>query len=394
MNLHRKQLQAALRILAPITGQRGTLPTLSHVRLTSTGSRVRIQATDLDTVATVTLAAVDGSDSPFDVVLPAKALAAAAKGSAKGAGTITVDGNRIGAGTIAGLPLEDWPSVVEPVAPVHTAAAPGTDFDARTLLESLAVVEHAISVDETRYHLNGAYIDPRGFVVATDGHRLTRAPLGFSFGADRETGDCEAADPEAGVILPHVAVTVALAAAKKITCATVRVGACGGTRTTGHGIARARGKVTLAISRADGLDVEITTLGIDGDFPEYDRVIPSWIDARGWDGLHPATELDAATVLTALAELEPYRNARRELGVEASLNGALRMRAVHPDVGEGIATVPTPNECPEVTFGVNADYVRDAMTLGDRLEFHVRDGLTQMAFRCGERLSVVMPMRV
>lgn len=384
MNLNRKQLQAALRILAPLTGQRHTLPTLTHVRLTSSGSRLRIQATDLETVATVTLASVDGYDAPFDVLLPAKALAAAAKGSAKGAGTIAVDGNRVGAGTIAGLPIADWPNVVEPVAPAYTAAAPSTDFDARPMLESLAVVEHAISTDETRYHPNGAYIDPRGFVVATDGHRLTRAPLGFSFGAD----------PEAGVILPHVAVTVALAAAKKITAAVVRVGTCGDTRTTGHGIAKARGKVTLSITRADGLDVEITALGIDGDFPEYDRVLPAWIDAHGWAGLHAATELDASTVLTALAELEPYRNTRRELSVEASLNSTLRLRAVHPDVGEGIATVPTPNECPEVTFGVNADYVRDAMTLGDRLEFHVRDGLTQMVFRCGDRLSVVMPMRV
>lgn len=385
MNLNRKQLQAALRILAPLTGQRHTLPTLTHVRLTSSGSRLRIQATDLETVATVTLASVDGYDAPFDVLLPAKALAAAAKGSAKGAGTIAVDGNRVGAGTIAGLPIADWPNVVEPVAPAYTAAAPSTDFDARPMLESLAVVEHAISTDETRYHLNGAYIDPRGFVVATDGHRLTRAPLGFSFGSDRE----------AGVILPHVAVTVSLAAAKKVAAATVRVGTCGDTRTTCHGVARARGKVTLAISRADGLDVEITTLGIDGDFPEYDRVIPSWIDARGWDGLHAATELDAPAVLTALVDLEPYRNREnRTLGVEATLNGCLRLRAVNPGVGEGIATVPTSNECPEITVGVNADYVRDAMAIGDRLEFHVRDGLTQMAFRCGERLAVVMPMRV
>lgn len=381
MNLNRKQLQSALRILAPLTGQRHTLPALTHVRLTSSSSRLRIQATDLETVATVTLAAVGGYDAPFDVLLPAKALAAAAKGT----GTIAVDGNRVGAGTIAGLPLEDWPTVVEPVALAHAAAAPGTDFDARTLIESLAVVEHAISVDETSYHLNGAYLDPRGFVVATDGHRLTRAPLGFSFGADRE----------AGVILPHVAVTVALAAAKKITSASVRVGTCGDTRTTGHGIAKARGKVTLGIARADGLDVELTALGIDGDFPEYDRVIPSWIDARGWAGLHAATELDASTVLTAIADLEPYRNReKRTLGVEATLSGCLRLRAVHPDIGEGIAEVPTSNECPEITFGVNADYVRDAMTLGDRLEFHVRDGLTQMVFRCGDRLSVVMPMLV
>jgi len=381
MNLHRKQLQAALRILAPITGQRGTLPTLSHVRLTSTGSRVRIQATDLDTVATVTLAAVDGYDSPFDVVLPAKALAAAAKGS----GTIAVDGNRVGAGTIAGLPVENWPAVAEPVPHAYTAAAPATEFAARTLLESLAVVEHAISRDETRYHLNGPYIDPRGFVVATDGHRLTRAPLGFSYGADSE----------AGVIVPQVAVTVALAAAKKATATNVRIGTCGDTRTTGHGVARVRGKVTLAISRADGLEIEITTLGIDGDFPDYDRVFPRWIDRDGWGDLHAATELDASTVLTAIADLEPYRNReKRTLGVEATLNGCLRLRAVHPDIGEGIAEVPTSNECPEITFGVNADYVRDAMTLGDRLEFHVRDGLTQMVFRCGDRLSVVMPMRV
>lgn len=371
MKIDRKQITAALRVLAPLTRHRHTMPVLSHVRLTSTGSRLQVQATDLETVATVHLRAVDGYDAPFDVVLPAKSLTAAAKG----AGALEIDGTRVGAGTLASLPVEDWPAVA--------ARCEFADHAATQWLEAVGVVEHAMSTDETRCHLNGVYLDPRGYAVATDGHRLARAASGVVFGDD----------PTAGVILPRVAVDVMLAAAKRATVATVRIGACGDTRTDGHGIARARGKVTLRVERGDGLAIEVTSLGIDGDFPEYDRVIPR-LDGDGWESLHAATVLDSAAVTAALADLAPYRGDKRVLQVAAKLNGALELRSIHPDVGEGMVTVPTPSECPDVEFGVNGDYLRDAMTLGERVEFRVRCGTEPLVFRCGERLAVVMPMRV
>lgn len=185
-------------------------------------------------------------------------------------------------------------------------------------------------------------------------------------------------------------------AAKKATGSRVRIGTCGDTRTTGSGIARARGMLTLDVTRADGLTVEITSLGIDGEFPEYDRVIPRYAHENpsgGWDDLHAATQLDSAATLAAIAELAPYLN-RDHVGLKLTVNGCLRLEATHPDVGTGSVEVPTLGECPEITVRVNAGYLRDALSIGPVVHLMLRDGLTQFVFQAGEWLAVVMPMRV
>jgi DNA polymerase III sliding clamp (beta) subunit (PCNA family) len=52
---------------------------------------------------------------------------------------------------------------------------PGLDLPSAGL-ENIALLKHASSRDETRYVLNGIFLSPEGWAVATDGRRLASAP--------------------------------------------------------------------------------------------------------------------------------------------------------------------------------------------------------------------------
>ena len=91
------------------------------------------------------------------------------------------------------------------------------------------------STEQVRYYLNGVYVDPKGFLVSTDGHRLFCAQI-----------DLEGQSPFEGWIIPREAIKQAL---------------------TGH--------------KGDTIEVTQTRVGVvsckpvDGSYPDWRRVLPS-----------------------------------------------------------------------------------------------------------------------
>jgi DNA polymerase-3 subunit beta len=98
------------------------------------------------------------------------------------------------------------------------------------------------STDHHRYYINGVFVDPRGYLVATDGHRLFAAQL--ELGSEPIPAD--------GVIIPNAAIKKALTGIKP-----------------GRGF--------------DGVLIELTAdrLGdtiyqpVDGTYPDWKRVVPT-----------------------------------------------------------------------------------------------------------------------
>jgi hypothetical protein len=90
------------------------------------------------------------------------------------------------------------------------------------------------STEQVRYYLNGAYVDPKGFIVATDGHR--------AFVARIDLPDVPAFD---GWIIPRDAIKRALTGYKADT-------------------------ITIAPDRVG----DISCRPIDGAYPDWRRVVP------------------------------------------------------------------------------------------------------------------------
>ena len=149
--------------------------------------------------------------------------------------------------TLQALPREDFPAMAQDEMPVAFALPVG---DLRRLIDK---TRFAISVEETRYYLNGIYLhvleEGGGHLlraVATDGHRMARVDMAQPVGADAMPA----------VIIPRKTV----GEVQKL-------------------LEEAEGEVSLQVSDTKinfaFAEIVLTSKLIDGKFPDYTRVIPS-----------------------------------------------------------------------------------------------------------------------
>ena len=113
-------------------------------------------------------------------------------------------------------------------------------------MDSLKWVSKAMSTEETRYYLNGVYVDQDCF-VATDGHRLHMLKIKSEW-IGSHTG---------GFIIPRKAFNLFISAMKesKANKAIIKI---------------REGNTQFIIGKTT-----ITTKNVDGTYPDYNRVIPS-----------------------------------------------------------------------------------------------------------------------
>jgi DNA polymerase-3 subunit beta len=188
-----ESLSKALRLLCRITDRRGTIPILAHVLIVASGDTLDMTATDLDRELTLTVEApgVGEWQATADAHALAKLLGKA-KGPVSLAGEVTdhrrgaqndeskpfctriMVGGAVNA-TLAGLPPADFPRVkADTLKGLHKVAVTPAQ-----LVDGFSFARPAISTEETRYYLNGAYVHQviedgrrRVRIVATDGSRL------------------------------------------------------------------------------------------------------------------------------------------------------------------------------------------------------------------------------
>ncbi len=265
---------------------------------------------------------------------------------------------------IAGLPAQDFPTVPSMEDAVYRTVPE------RLLRRLLGLVDYAISTDETRYHLNGVFVESRNTenvdevrFVATDGHRLSMATA--------TSADLGGLKLDEGVILPRKAV----AELRKLLDGDQTVEVAFGKN---HASVRKRG-------------LSMLFQYVDGEFPEYERVIP-----RG--EMHRST-VKKAHFLRALQRVSLV-SADRSHGAKIELRpGELRLSANHPDIGEAVETLEVAYEGDELAIGFNATYLLDVFRVleSEDVELEIKDGLSQGAIRekGNDRfLAIVMPMRI
>lgn len=373
-----RDLKAALRILGKTIERRNKFPILGHILATPSARGVRLSGTDLDICATADVAAEGVADGFFPAI-PFAQLAAAVKAfpnesralfKVADESAVTVECGRT-ALTLQCLPRADFPRLE--LEKTHVVGMP-----AAALRRLFGAVAFAMSQEETRYYLNGAYLHPvkgRALIraAATDGHRLASEDLEFS-----ETFGDGATFP--GTIVPAKTVRIIVdalkPAAKEMQSAIV---------TFYKG-----GRIGFA---APG--VEIVSKSIDGTFPDYERVIPKDNPRLiAFDGRQLA---DMAKRLGAMS-------ADRTRSIKLSLNGALVGEVNNPELGKASQTMALDRHDfggggPEMAIGFNAAYICDAMEAFDcgPVEMRLRDPASPVVMTSPDhygRTVVLMPLRV
>lgn len=364
--VNKTALARALQTVSRIVESRNTIPILSNILLSAEGKSLLLKATDLDLEASLTIEAevhVAG-----DTTVGGRLFADIARKFAGDEvtfkatdGTASVSSGR-SKFNLQTLPSSDFPDLTIG-AFTHTFEMPSAD-----LRRMLRRVSFAISTEETRYYLNGVYlhtIEDGGSLkfraVATDGHRLARIEV--------EAPDGSAGMP--GIIVPR--------------------------KTVGELDKFLESGETVIVSisenkvRFESGSAVMTSKNIDGNFPEYQRVIPAISNNKVFS--------DKDSFAKAVDRVSTVSNGRGR-AVKITFAGSVaKLHVNNPDMGDATEEVTIDYDAEPIETGFNAQYINDIMgnIEAKEVEIYLQDAGSPARFHpSGETdcLYVLMPMRV
>jgi DNA polymerase-3 subunit beta len=250
---------------------------------------------------------------------------------------------------------EDFPRLPE------AEAADRHEVDRETLLETVARVSRSASRDESRPVLTGVLMrfEPGKLVMAaTDSYRLSV----------KET-PTEGSVPELEAIVPARA-----------------LGELARIAQTGAGIELGVHENQVVFSTGDAL---LTTRRIDGQFPNYNQLVPETFDHEL--SLPREELLDVVRRVAVMAQ----RNSPLRLRFA---DGELTVSAQTQDVGEGRESLPVSFSGEPLEIGFNAEFLRDGIesVSGEQLRLKLISPLRPAVLQgeADDFLYLIMPIRL
>ena len=353
LTVKKSDLFAILSKASSVTENKATMPILASVLLDAQGDTLTVSAYDLEVAYVGIVGAAVAKAGK--VAVSAKALGDVVRSLPEEIVELRQEKTKlvVTSGSaefrLATTNAEDFPALPEGVAGV------GFTLDGLALARLLGEVAYAQSHDETRYSLNGTFLeglDGKLCATSTDGHRLAHVEL-----------------PVEGVAFGGVIVS------RKTSSLLRRV--------------LVAGEVHVEVSEnavfiTQGHEVIVARL-IDGSYPDYRAITPEVT------GLMP---LDRRVLLATLGRMKLVAEATTWVFGE----GKLTLSAMDLDLGDVHETLTVDTEV-KTKVGLNGQYVRETLSswLDDRVLVQVGDDLSPIYLRSeGTETSwaVVMPMRV
>ena len=359
----RDVLVEALGTAGRATASRGgALPVLAGIKAELAGGTLTLTGHDLElTIAVDIREGVNGREDGSSV-LPSRLVSEVVRSLPPGAVEVEVDGEqaRITAGrsefSLRVFPVDEFPRLADPAGEAVT-------IDAAQLGDALKQVVPAASGDDARPILTGVLVSAEegGLrLVATDSYRLAVRDL-----------------PGQNLLPEGQSVLVPSRALNDLTKVLTGVG-----------------ELTLRLGERDASfeagDVRLTTMLIEGDFPNYRGLIPTQHPNR----LTVSREalLEGVRRVKLLArEATPVRLAMTSDGLD--------LVAVTQDVGQAHESLDAKYEGTELTVAFNPDYLLQGIEVlpGDEVLIETVDSLKPALVRSPEHpefLYLLMPVRV
>lgn len=266
---------------------------------------------------------------------------------------------------IVGLSPDEFPYFPK-VNDMHFAT-----MNSSLLSEMIEKTAYAMCTDETKYNLNGIYFKLVNEnetkylrLVATDGHRLSMA--------DTEIRDEFVSEFEKGVIFPKKGVYEIRRLTEEI-----------------------QGDISIGFMDNNVIfkkdETYIVMRLVDGEFPDYKRVIPV---ANDRSILIKRAELLHALKRMAIMSSEKFK------GIKFDINkGILTISSNNPEFGEGFDEIEIEYDGEAMISRFNARYLIDILSIlqDDKIELLLKDEMSPAILKSIDRndfKAVVMPMRL
>ena len=368
MNLaiNKDQLLNGLQSVQNVVSTRTTLPILSNVLLRAEGDRLELTATDLDVTISATVEA--SVKEPGATTLPVKKLFGIVRELTNSEIELSVNDKNV-------TSLRCGPSFfkIRGLGPEEFPPPPNFKDDKKVTLPQekvrsmLRKTSYAISTDESRYVLNGIFInlsDHKLTMVATDGRRLAMA--------DEEVDISESSEGQ--FIVPSKAVNEL------------------NRLLTDKGEVEIRyteNQAAFGLHDEQGQRVALTTKLIEGNYPNYRQVIPGETKER--------IPLSREEFMHALRRVEIMTSDKQNSVKFALSKNCLAITANSPDVGEAQETMAINYKGKEMAIAFNPGYLIDPLNnlSNDEVFLELIDELSPGVLKInGPFLYVVMPMRL
>jgi DNA polymerase-3 subunit beta len=236
-------------------------------------------------------------------------------------------------------------------------------FPQDQFIEMVSQTVFAVSDDETRFFMNGVYVESdegKLVMVATDGRRLSYIGVDLPNGL----GDFP------GVIIPPKVLNLV------------------------RKLATGEGTLQMAVSDkhvffAFGNHL-ISSALIDGQFPNYRRVIP--------ENQHYSVILEKAELTEALKRVSLLVEKSRRIYLELT-PGQIELRSEESEIGVAREDIPVDYDGPETTIALNYTYLVDPMRVieSDAISIHFTEAnkaITIYSEPRGSYFHIVMPMQI
>ena len=368
--IERSELLKSLGHVQSVVERRNTIPILSNVLLTATDGGLKLTATDLD------IEIVEGAhaevSTPGEITAPAHTLYDIARklpdGSKVRLEKTSDDRLEVEAGrsqfTLPLLPAGDFPQM--------TADGFSHDFtlSAAALRRIIDKTRFAISTEETRYYLNGIYLHNHGSklrAVATDGHRLALSEMDLPNGAKDMPG----------VIVPRKTV----AELRRLI----------DTLEGEVGVNVSEGKIRFSLAPGSEGGAVLTSKLIDGNFPDYERVIPR--------NNPKELTLDNKVFASAVDRVATISQEKSKSVKIALDHDNLSLTVNNPEAGRAAEDLMVGYKADPLEIGFNAKYLLDVagQIEGRDATYFLADPASPALVRDSEdpdSLFVLMPLRV
>lgn len=365
--IQKEELLKALSLVSGVVESRQTLAVLANVLFDVSGGNLTLTASDTEIEISSQVKLFEGDEQEGRITVPAKKLLEITKSLADNSiiqfsfddGKVTLNSNR-SRFTLSTLPADDFPSVDE------SDVLATFSLQKQQLAKLIHRSEFAMAQKDVRFYLNGMLfeVSPQGFrTVATDGHRLALSEDG-----DVQTNVSETVQ----IIVPYKGVTELA-------------------RSLGEGDEEIQ--ISIGQNHLTAVSERYTfiTKLIDGNFPDYTRVIPP----RGENVLigsrHALREVFSRA---AILSNEKFRGVRINLS-----DNTLNIRANNPEQEEAEDSIEVDYSGQPIEIGFNVTYLLDVVNAlsGKNLKVSLSDGSSSALLEDADDASslyVVMPMRL
>ena len=378
-NIEKREFLKGLGLMQSVVGRKTTLPILSHILMQWEKDSLYLTGTDLETGIREELNASTHQEGKasisakkiYEIVreLPEETIHIRKKENH----WVTL---QCGKSTfnLTGLDPEEFPSL-----PAYQDEY-FSKISTKLVKEMIEKTVFAASNEESRYHLNGILlVQKKGGVVtsdaekgifrmvATDGHRLSLL--------DRESQPIQGI--EKGIIIPKKGVLEI----KKI-----------------MGDQDGEEEIDIYFDKTHGFFKMGKTLVvirlIDGEFPEYEQVIPKGNDKR--------VVMEKAKIYGSLRRVSTMASERVE-GIKLSLKkNLIELSSYHQDFGDAKEEVEVAYEGAPIDIGFNARYLMEALNVIDHEEvsLELKDegspGIIKplSTIESSNQICIIMPMRI